>query len=53
MLTQLIGRIIRLGEDKLSPEVIDLNLKGSTANNQAVARLGLYIKLGYKVYDIA
>lgn len=52
MLTQLIGRIIRLDEDKLDPEVIDINLKGSTASNQATARTGLYMKLGYKVYNI-
>jgi superfamily II DNA or RNA helicase len=52
MLTQLIGRIIRLKEGKMTPEVIDLNLKGSTANNQATARAGLYLKLGYKVHNL-
>jgi len=52
MLTQLIGRVIRIDEDKLDPEVIDINLKGSTANNQATARVGLYMKLGYKVHNI-
>ena len=53
MLTQLIGRIIRLKEGKMTPEVIDLNLKGSTANNQATARAGLYLKLGYKVKHLS
>ena len=52
MLTQLIGRIIRIKEGKRTPEVIDLNLKGSTANNQATARAGLYLKLGYKVHNL-
>lgn len=52
MLTQLIGRIIRLKEGKITPEIIDINLKGSTAKNQAIARLGLYIKLGYKVHNL-
>jgi superfamily II DNA or RNA helicase len=53
MLTQLIGRIIRVKEGKLTPEVIDLNLKGSTANNQATARCGLYLKLGYNIHNLS
>jgi len=35
LLIQLIGRVIRKCEDKLQPLIIDVNLKGKTATNQA------------------
>lgn len=49
LLTQLIGRIVRLKEGKKTPLVIDLNLTGATGRSQANARLGHYIGKGYKV----
>lgn len=50
LLTQLIGRIIRLKENKPTPVIVDINLDGNTANRQANSRLGVYIKEGYKVH---
>ena len=49
LLTQLIGRIIRNYEGKRQPTVVDIHLIGNTARRQANARLGHYIKEGYKV----
>ena len=49
LLTQLIGRIIRTYEGKRQPTVVDIHLIGNTARRQANARLGHYIKEGYKV----
>ncbi len=44
LLTQLVGRIIRKKEGKLSPVVVDIHLKGNTARKQAANRAGFYIK---------
>ncbi len=49
LLTQLIGRIVRKKEGKIQPTVVDIHLKGKTASRQANARMGYYIKEGYKV----
>ena len=49
LLTQLIGRIVRKKEGKIQPTVVDIHLKGKTAARQANARMGYYIKEGYKV----
>jgi len=49
LLTQLIGRIVRLKEGKLSPVVVDINLLGNVAKAQAKNRLIHYIGQGYKV----
>lgn len=48
LLTQLIGRVLRNFEGKLDPVIVDINLKGKTAERQAQVRLGHYIKEGYK-----
>jgi superfamily II DNA or RNA helicase len=47
LLEQLIGRVIREYPGKGTPIIIDINLLGNTANNQANARLGHYIKQDY------
>ena len=52
LLTQLIGRIIRVYEGKPQPVILDLHLVGKTATKQANARMGYYIKEGYDVSDI-
>ena len=52
LLTQLIGRVIRKNEGKLSPVVIDIHLKGKTAQRQASNRMGYYMKQGYKISQI-
>tara|TARA_X000001382_G_scaffold123419_1_gene107181 strand:- start:11999 stop:13279 length:1281 start_codon:yes stop_codon:yes gene_type:complete len=52
LLTQLIGRIIRIQEDKAQPVVVDINLVGKTARKQANNRRGYYMKQGYEVNDL-
>jgi superfamily II DNA or RNA helicase len=52
LLTQLIGRIIRVKEGKRTPTIVDINLKGNTARKQANNRAGYYIKQGYKIENI-
>jgi superfamily II DNA or RNA helicase len=52
LLTQLIGRIIRIQKDKLQPVVVDINLQGKTARRQANNRRGYYMKQGYEVNDL-
>ena len=49
LLTQLIGRIIRIYEGKQQPIIVDIHLVGRTARRQAGARMGYYIKQGYDV----
>lgn len=52
LLTQLIGRVVRLHPGKPTPEVIDFILQGATAKRQANSRLGTYIKEGYTVKEL-
>jgi superfamily II DNA or RNA helicase len=52
LLEQLIGRVIREYPGKLQPVIVDINLLGNTAKNQANARLGHYIKQDYKIRSI-
>lgn len=49
LLTQLIGRIVRVYPGKLKPVIVDINLKGNTAKRQARERLGFYMKQGWEV----
>jgi len=52
LLTQLIGRVIRELKGKLNPVIIDIHLKGKTAQRQASNRMGYYMKEGYRVEQI-
>jgi superfamily II DNA or RNA helicase len=52
LLEQLIGRICRVMEGKNDPVVIDLKLLGGVAGRQATARLGFYLRQGWKVTTI-
>ena len=52
LLTQLVGRIIRLYEGKPQPVIVDIHLEGRTARKQANARMGYYMKQGYEVNTI-
>jgi superfamily II DNA or RNA helicase len=52
LLTQLIGRVIRNFEGKKDPVIVDINLKGKTAERQAQVRLGHYMKEGYRINQI-
>ena len=47
LLTQLVGRVIRKKEGKLSPVIVDIHLKGNTVKKQASNRSGYYIKQGW------
>jgi superfamily II DNA or RNA helicase len=49
LLTQLIGRVVREYPNKKAPVIVDINLRGKTAEKQAQFRLGHYIKEGYEV----
>ncbi len=48
LLTQLIGRVIREKEGKISPVILDIHLKGNTATRQASNRMGYYMKQGWE-----
>ena len=52
LLTQLIGRVIRIKEGKKDPVIVDINLKGNTARKQANNRTGYYMKQGYEIKNI-
>jgi superfamily II DNA or RNA helicase len=52
LLTQLIGRIIRIREGKLQPVIVDIHLEGRTARKQAGARMGYYMRQGYEVSEV-
>jgi superfamily II DNA or RNA helicase len=47
LLTQLVGRVIRLKEGKIDPVIIDIHLRGKTAKKQASNRVGFYMKQGW------
>ena len=49
LLTQLVGRVIRKKEGKISPVIIDIHLKGNTARKQASNRIGFYMKQGWNI----
>jgi superfamily II DNA or RNA helicase len=44
LLTQLVGRVIRKKEGKIDPVVVDIHLRGKTAQRQASNRVGFYMK---------
>lgn len=52
LLTQLIGRVIRKQEGKRDPVIIDIHLKGKTAQRQASNRMGFYMKQGYQIRQL-
>ena len=52
LLTQLIGRIIRVEKNKKQPVVVDINLQGKTARRQANNRRGYYMKQGYNINNL-
>ena len=49
LLTQLVGRVIREKEGKISPVILDIHLKGNTAKRQASNRMGYYMKQGWEI----
>jgi superfamily II DNA or RNA helicase len=52
LLTQLIGRVIRMYDGKPQPVIVDIHLEGRTAKKQATARMGYYIRQSYEVSEI-
>lgn len=52
LLTQLIGRVIRNFEGKIDPVIVDINLKGKTAERQAQLRAGVYLQEGYTMNQV-
>ena len=55
MLEQIIGRVQRIQENKLTPVCVDIVLKGSTARRQGYARATFYAKMGWncKLIDLS
>lgn len=51
-LEQVIGRVIRIYEDKLQPVVFDPVLKGKTGRAQWLKRLDYYTKMQYRVHMV-
>ena len=49
LLTQLVGRVIRKREGKIDPVVIDIHLRGKTAQRQASNRVGFYMKQDWPI----
>ena len=49
LLTQLVGRVIRKKEGKIDPVVIDIHLRGKTAQRQASNRVGFYMKQDWPI----
>ena len=52
LLTQLIGRVVRKHDDKRDPVIIDIHLRGKTAQRQASNRMGYYMKQGYQIKQL-
>ena len=52
LLTQLIGRVIRVSPGKPQPVIADFLLKGNTARRQASNRIGYYMKMGYDIREL-
>ena len=49
---QMVGRVVRIQEGKMTPVIVDIVLEGETAKRQARDREGYYIKSGYKIQKI-
>jgi superfamily II DNA or RNA helicase len=52
LLKQLIGRVCRVHEGKLNPEVIDVVLGGRTGESQYKNRFGFYMRSGYNIKQL-
>jgi superfamily II DNA or RNA helicase len=52
LLEQIIGRIMRKHDKKLSPEVIDIQFSGVADRKQNNVRLGTYLKKGWEVEHV-
>jgi superfamily II DNA or RNA helicase len=52
LLEQLIGRVCREHPNKLNPIIVDIHLIGNTARRQQSARMGYYMKKGYRIRQL-
>lgn len=52
LLEQLIGRIMRIHENKPNPIVVDIQFSGSSDRKQNSLRLGFYASKGWKITSI-
>ena len=52
LLEQIVGRVQRLHENKLTPLVIDINFSGFADKKQNNDRLGLYLRKGWEVITV-
>lgn len=52
LLVQIIGRIMRLCDGKMSPVVADMGMSGNTGKRQRNARVKTYVEKGWKVQDM-
>ncbi len=52
MLTQLIGRIVRLKEGKQQPLIIDIGLRGGQTKSQTASRYAHYLRKGYTIQKL-
>ena len=52
LLEQIVGRIMRLHEDKLNPLVIDIQFSGFADKKQNNDRLGLYMRKGWEIISV-
>lgn len=49
LLEQIIGRVRRMHDNKLYPEVFDVNFSDRASQSQNKARLGFYMKSGWEI----
>ena len=52
LLTQLVGRILRICKGKKQPIVLDIRLQGRTAKRQGLERIGFYMRQGWSIKTI-
>jgi superfamily II DNA or RNA helicase len=52
LLEQIIGRIMRIHPNKLSPVVVDIQFSGHTDKRQNALRLGFYASKGWQIQTI-
>lgn len=52
LLEQIAGRVMRMFDGKLNPLIIDINFEGYADRSQNNARLGFYLRKGWKVKTI-
>jgi hypothetical protein len=52
LLEQIVGRIQRIHEEKLTPLVIDIHFSGYADKKQNNDRLGLYMRKGWEIITV-